>query len=66
MNISSQMVRPAMRSGASSVAAAGRPDPQVAQVTQASQTSSTDATKQKNNQFEAQYLNLGLNMDFKA
>lgn len=66
MHISSQIPRPAMRSGASSVASAKKPDLQAAQLTQTTQISSTDSTKQQRDQIQAQILNLGLNIDYKA
>jgi hypothetical protein len=55
-----------MRSGASSVASAKKPGLQAAQLTQTTQISSTDSTKQQRDQIQAQILNLGLNIDYKA
>lgn len=66
MQISSQ--RPAMRSGASSVAANKKSNLQNAQANQVAKnvTMSNNSAQQASNQLQAQLSNIGLNFDFKA
>jgi hypothetical protein len=60
--------RPAMRSGASSVAFNKKPDLQTFQTAQTSEnvTKSDNSAQQTSKQLQAQLLNIGLNINFTA